>query len=244
MGGLRDAPFYEHTLDKRKMSTSIPTNIFSKLMGGHYGLAMTYWGFGTGVGLLITGLSYGVSILATRLILQEQEVAGQSLIYGTYGLIFVYFLMVAMGVFAASKTYQGNKVWSVLARIFIVLGLLRLAVNIASPVGGLHGDELARQTVFAMQANLPMMLDENIELSRARAEGALVHYDYRLTKVEQQEGMSFPPGAFSQTPEQVCAEPDTLTLLNAGVSMQFNYLYSNGQLIDSFLVPIDFCKGW
>ena len=89
---------------------------FKKLSSGDFGLAKTYWLYGVVVGVVVN--------LATKPVTSAGLLVVILLAYA------VYEAMVLMGVWRAASKYQGLKLWAVLAKIAVVLGVLMLAVTI------------------------------------------------------------------------------------------------------------------
>ncbi len=88
------------------------TNFFMKLICGDYGLALTYWVFFVGVGVIFRIIFSSItSVTALTLVL---------LVYIPYTIV------VMLGVWNAADRYKGSKVWAVLAKILVILGLLPL----------------------------------------------------------------------------------------------------------------------
>ncbi len=88
------------------------TNFFMKLIYGDYGLALTYWVFCVGVGVIFRIIFSSItSVTALTLVL---------LVYIPYT------IAVMLGVWNAADRYKGAKVWAVLAKILVILGLLPL----------------------------------------------------------------------------------------------------------------------
>jgi len=92
---------------------------FSKLINGDYGLPKTYWLFGVLGNLLfiipitLASAAKSLAILVLALLISV-----------------VYSLIVLVGIWRASDKYQGAKVWSVLAKIAVILGILQLLMNL------------------------------------------------------------------------------------------------------------------
>jgi len=91
---------------------------FSKLASGDFGLAKTYWVFGVLVGMAISFLSSIVGVFFSL-----------GAIYLLNLLHTIYFIPVALGTWRAADMYSGNKIWAVLAKIAIVLGVISLTLS-------------------------------------------------------------------------------------------------------------------
>ncbi len=88
------------------------TNFFLKLVSGDYGLALTYWVFCVGGGVIFRIIFSSItSINALTLVL---------IVY------ILYTIAVMLGVWNAADRYKGSKFWAVLAKILVILGLFPL----------------------------------------------------------------------------------------------------------------------
>lgn len=100
--------------------------LFARLIDGDFGLAKTYWLFGALVGFL---WSFPVAIL---------QFTGHSTFSNV--LLFVhlgYSYIVMAGVWSAANRYDGLKLWAILAKISVVLGVLSTGVALTLFVKGL-----------------------------------------------------------------------------------------------------------
>jgi DNA-binding helix-hairpin-helix protein with protein kinase domain len=92
------------------------SNFFVKLMRGDFGLARTYWGLGAGVGTI-------VNILFDFL---ESNISDA--LFGLIGLAYIaYIVMWFIGVWRASNRYTGPRIWSILAKIIVIIASIVLA---------------------------------------------------------------------------------------------------------------------
>ncbi len=88
---------------------------FYKLRAGDYGLFKTYWVYGTLIGMISSGL---ISLM------ENIE------IFTTFTLVhYIYQFIVLMGVWNAANKYNGYKLWAILAKISIILGLVVMIVS-------------------------------------------------------------------------------------------------------------------
>ena len=108
------------TDNQNEIRTTSPTDkgFFAKLSSGDFGLAKTYWLYGVVVGT--------VSSFAMNLITSVGLLVPVLLAYT------VYQVLVLMGTWRASSKYQGWKVWAVLAKIAVVLGVVMMFVTLAT----------------------------------------------------------------------------------------------------------------
>ena len=107
-------------------STSLMENkgFFSKLAGGEFGLAKTYWLYGVLVGV--------VANVSTSFITSIFGLVVTMIVYTAYE------IPVLMGIWRASDKYQGPNAWAVLAKIAVILGAIMLAYGLFAIVGLLN----------------------------------------------------------------------------------------------------------
>ncbi|MEQ1531542.1 MAG: hypothetical protein ABL925_19680 [Methylococcales bacterium] len=88
--------------------------LFSKLANGDFGLAKTF------VNSLLFGLIFGS-------VLQLLDSAGSIVVF----LLFytAYMIPLQMGLWNAADKYRGFKIWAVLAKILVVVDIIKLAIN-------------------------------------------------------------------------------------------------------------------
>ena len=95
--------------------------VLGNLHQGNYGLAKTYWGFGLLGGILVSVAYLGL-VFATK----SRPVA----ILGLFAL-WIWIIFICISIWRAANKYRGSAVWSVLARISVVLGILQNVVATA-----------------------------------------------------------------------------------------------------------------
>jgi gas vesicle protein len=91
---------------------------FGKLVNGDYGLAKTYWLYGG----LVGGIAGGIVSLIPELV-QSIGLFFILMLCGT-----AYHITIAIGTWRAASKYQGSKIWAVLAKISVVIGLIFLTI--------------------------------------------------------------------------------------------------------------------
>ena len=101
------------TNDRSVLDPSL--GVMANLLKGNYGLSMTYWGAGVGGGIIISG-TFLVLAYATK----SNPVIQIGLLCMLYWTIFV-----SISIWQAATKYQGRSTWSLLAKIAVVLGLLK-----------------------------------------------------------------------------------------------------------------------
>lgn len=87
----------------------------AKLWNGRYGLAKTYWLWGVAAGLAWS--------IALSLFAPESPVALAAMCMAV-----AYNIVTSVGIWRAAGAYQGPKVWAILARVAVALGMAWLAL--------------------------------------------------------------------------------------------------------------------
>jgi hypothetical protein len=99
-----------------KGTGSSEKGFFSKLADGDFGLAKTYWLYGVLVGVIVNIVSKAISSVSVLLVFM--------LVYTAYE------VPVIMGTWRASGKYKGPKVWAVLSKIAVILGIISLVIGL------------------------------------------------------------------------------------------------------------------
>lgn len=112
---------YSEVLNLGESSSSESGGFFSKLMQGDYGLPKTYWLFGI-LGNLLFSASIALAAATGSIPMLVMSVIASVM----------YSLAVAVGIWRASNKYPGPKVWAVMAKISVILSMLRFFVELIS----------------------------------------------------------------------------------------------------------------
>jgi len=100
---------------------STQKGFFGKLANGDFGLAKTYWVYGVLVGFVVSIIINVITSIGGLVILMLAYTA--------------YEIPVIMGTWRAANKYQGSKIWAILAKIAVVLGVISLAVGLLVFIG-------------------------------------------------------------------------------------------------------------
>lgn len=106
-----------HVAPHEPVDTLDPTdNVLGNLWSGNYTLVKTYWLFG-----LVGGIAVTVLYLAVVGVTRSAFVA----ILGWLG-VCVWQFFISVAIWRSAGKYTGSKVWAVLARVGVVIGIVRL----------------------------------------------------------------------------------------------------------------------
>jgi len=92
---------------------------FEKLSDGDFGLAKTYWLYGVLVSIVGTILMQGAALSGSKALAIVLLLV--TIVYAAFQLT---------GVWNAAKRYTGLKIWAILARIAVVIGVLSLLSSV------------------------------------------------------------------------------------------------------------------
>ena len=110
------------TIQKKNNQKSANKNrgFFSKLINGDCGLAQTYWFYGFVINLLFNVL----------LVLFSKTIPDRNLVLITLIISIIWNFLVLIGIWRAAGKYKGPKIWAILARIVVIIGLSILVLII------------------------------------------------------------------------------------------------------------------
>jgi len=92
---------------------------FKKLSDGDFGLAKTYWLYGVLVSIVGNILMQGAALSGSK-----------ALIIVLLLVMMVYAVFQLTGVWNASNRYTGLKIWAILAKIAVIVGVLSLLSSV------------------------------------------------------------------------------------------------------------------
>lgn len=95
-------------------------SFLSNLVNGNYGLAKTYWLYGVLTSWLISLVG-----LAAVILTKSQGLGVVLLI-----VFFLYFVFIAAAIWNAANKYAGNRIWSALAKVSLVLSFVANVVQV------------------------------------------------------------------------------------------------------------------
>ncbi len=159
------------------MTTTTP-NILLRLFRGEVSLYVTYWIYGS-----LVGLGLGVvqtAIEANYYDLVSTEV-GSLAIAGFYWLVVAYTFFILVAIWRSAGKYDGRPVWATLARLAVVFGILGAAGGFFSGLAQrTDSDQALRETLVLLNQSLPRMIDDEFRIDHASLQGQDIHYDYTL----------------------------------------------------------------
>ncbi|HEX7251183.1 MAG TPA: hypothetical protein VF262_12435 [Burkholderiales bacterium] len=210
-------------------------NVFSRVLEGELGLAITYWGIGVGGSL---ALFLPLGFLYT-------QAASPWLQRGIVIVAVAFGVLAGIAVWNAATRYAGRKLWSILAKIAVVLGALNLVASIATVAGSLFDPLQAQldQTAFVLSLDTPRMMGPATRLNKVTSGKKSLVYSYTLTQRKASE-LSIPAFQREARPlliKGICENADVKALLERDVSVVFSYLGSDELPIADFTLDKTDC---
>lgn len=169
--------------------------LVKRLWTGQVSLPKTYWLAGVLVNLVLSVIMFGV-IGATE--------GDPAAVIASFGVVMLYQIFIFVAIWRSAGFYQGPKVWAILARVAIVLGMISNAVQFSSMIiamneGGYDpiasysdydDDEYGalRADIEAAKGEVPMVIGEDMTWDDITYEdtpyGPTVTYYYSFDHIE------------------------------------------------------------
>jgi hypothetical protein len=183
---------------------------------------------------------------------------------------FVYFIFIYIATWRSAGLYQGKKVWSVLARICVVLGFIGLALNLVN-IGQQIKQNSAQETTVSqsrsessssgqglsqesgsnpvlkeiddLNKSLPKMVDEITELTKVTVEGHTIKYNYHIITVNSEDidADKFNKNMRGSLEKKICSDPELKSIFNEGVKVTFSYKDKKDQDITEVTITAADC---
>lgn len=167
-----------NVVEKYTGATTTTPNILLRLFRGEVSLYVTYWIYGS-----LVGVGLGVvqtAIEANYYDLVSTEV-GSLAIAGFYWFVVGYTLFILVAIWRSAGKYDGRPVWATLARLAVLFGILAAAGGIFSGLAQrTDSDQALREAFVLRNQSLPSMIDDEIRFDRISLQGQDIHYDYTL----------------------------------------------------------------
>jgi hypothetical protein len=210
-------------------------NIFTRVIEGELGLAVTYWGIGVG-GSLAIFLPLGFLYTQLTSPWLQRGVVIASVAYG---------VLAGIAVWNAATRYQGRKTWALLAKAAVVVGALKLVVSVASIAADLFDPMQAQldQTAFLLNANTPRMVGPATRLDKVAAGKKRLVYAYTLTE-RTAAALNIPVFQREVRPKlvkDICANADVRALLEREITLVFSYSGNDAKPIADFALDKQDC---
>ncbi|MEX1222251.1 MAG: hypothetical protein WEA82_09080 [Idiomarina sp.] len=196
-------------------------NLLVALFKGDIPLVITYWVFG----VLISGI--GIRALMTLLDANYSSLAitesGLLILQGAYWLLAAGSFFILIAIWRSAGKYEGNAVWSVLARLAVVLNVVIFAGNLWLVLS--DTEYALTQEIEAMNNSLPTMVDSGTRLDYVALNGQKMLYNYTLTEwlKADLDLERFKTVMLAKLTTNACVTDETKELLDQQYSL--NYIY-------------------
>lgn len=215
-------------------------DLIKRLWRGDESLVTTYWLYGVGVSVLINLLFLLVAYNAVAL----TRVRGHEAISPVLVVLAVaYAVYSGVAIWRSAGKYQGARIWSVLARVAVVVGALSWIGPLFAFSQALKYDNEALSAI-AQHANisLPLKLDDVTQLDQLVAGDRQLTYQYSTTMASSEiDPDMFRARLSALLHENACREDATKQLLKNGVTLRYVYFANDGKTLAQFVLLPDHC---
>jgi hypothetical protein len=159
--------------------------IVRQLWRGDVRLPITYWVFGALVGLAV-GLAYMV------IEFNYMKIANSS--FGPFLLLFLAIIVIihqmfwSIATWRSARKYNGSRVWSVLARVAVVIGVIQIIVAVPNllGVGSQDRSEIEEEIALSNKSS-PSMVDTSTRLDGVTLSGGTIIYNLTIIDLAKDE---------------------------------------------------------
>lgn len=198
-------------------------NYLTRLFRGDVPLVITYWVFGVLIGnVFLLGLANIVDSNRAWISLN----VGTWLFISLFWLTFCYSIFVNVAIWRSALKYTGNAVWSSLAMVVVMVGFIILAYQAyAFSNRDSFSPAHIELSLQALNKSLPLMIDEDVRLDKANAEGFNILYNFTLLNSDTQNAdqPDFREATFENLRQDSCHDDYIRNLLNFNYRLNFSY---------------------
>jgi len=213
-----------------------------RLCTGQISLPITYWVFGFLIGNIVFGVINIVIELNYLTIANAQF--GVQLLWLFYFINVSYVAIILTAVWRSAKNYQGNRLWSFLARLAVVIGAVSLCASLYVSLVQENSDEyLLEEEVRLINTSLPSMLDEDTRLDEVSIYNGDLHYEHTLPNwtIEDLDIPYFKSIMTTSIYSSTCNEQELREMLNEGTRLVYKYRDKNSKPITTITAQLSNC---
>lgn len=218
-----------------------PEGLIARITTQPYSLAVSFWILGVLVGNIALGVVVSGYVERNTLSIAATK-NGELILYSFYFGVLLYSAFVWVCIWVSARHYQGPKLFSVLAKVTVVIGFIGV---LASIIDGLDDSPASViDQVHLLNKSLPYQIDEVTRFDSASAEDGRIDYHYTLTS-EPSHGIS--GNEFSRRMKSIilksaCQDEFLLGSMSSGWIVRFNYSDSRGVYFAMLTLSIEDCS--
>lgn len=156
-------------------------NFITRLFNGDISLAVTYWIFGVIIGNVIFGTLY--SVIESKYIEIVSKIGTLPInIFIIITLAYNIFILIA--IYRSAVKYNGNKIWSILARILVIINtIFSIGVLVVTFRQITDPNIFIKRDISMLNKNLPKMIDKDTRLDKVILIDKDISFNYTMVNL-------------------------------------------------------------
>ncbi|CEG55551.1 hypothetical protein [Legionella fallonii] len=215
------------------------------LLKGQIPLFITYWIFG-----IIPWIIYGlIGMALSKYYLSIAIIPYIQFLFYLYLIFpFLYFPLIYIAIWNSSTLYTKNRLWPMLAKISVFLGIVFLSIGAVIIIQTLmHSNDIEYQikrAVNSINKTVPRKIDESTNIEKVSFDNKLLTYHYKLIDKNKSEinTMFFSLVLKAQLIKTVCKNADLKYYLSRGIDLSYHYVDKNDEEVSDILITKYDCK--
>lgn len=212
---------------------------------GNAPLLIIFWIFG-----VLPWVIYAcIGIILNKYYFDLVNVYPMQIVFYLYLLFpFLYFPLIYIAIWNSSSLYKRNKIWPILAKITVILGVAFLLIGAVVIIKHFFFEKdinyVINQDVNFLNKRLPMKVDPEGSLDHVTFKNNVLTYTYQLTSKERDKinTVFFILIVKPKVIEAVCKNKDLKNYLSKGVTMSYHYIDKNKDEIGDIFITKKDCK--
>lgn len=208
-----------------------------RLFRGDVRLVITYWVFGSLIGALLN-VAYTLIEANYIKVATSENLLLLFQLFSWFTVAYVIFIYIA--IWRSAGKYQGSAVWSVLAKLMVIIGSLALVGNFLQ---GTNKDTALQNEIDMTNKSLPIKLDEETLFNSMALNNGNIHYNYTLVNwtVDTLDRDTFRTRMMPKLKTNACDSTETRDLLNEHRKLVYSYRDKNGNPVLEVIVSEEDC---
>lgn len=199
-------------------------NYFYRLLTGKIELKIVFWFWFIFFTLII-------EFLLQELFIQNKLNEKNYSEFILYFLILIYSIFISLSIFKTAKNYNGKKIYSFLAKVFVSINLF-FSANIFLETTKFYffEDYAIENEINHFRKDLPIQIDMNSTLIDIYKEEKIINYKYQLFEVSL-ENEILKNKFKKQIQDSLCEDETTLSLLKKDYVLKYNYINEKEEIL-------------
>jgi cell division protein FtsB len=216
-------------------------NFITRLFNGDISLAVTYWVFGVIIGNVIFGTLY--SVIDSKYIEIVAKIGTLPIIIFIV-ITFAYNFFVLIAIYRSAVKYDGNKIWSILARILVIINtIFSIGVLVATFVQITDSNMFIKRDISMLNKNLPKMIDKDTRLDKVILIDKDISFNYTMVNLLAAD-LDIPKLESIMAPNiklEQCQNDGLKPILDEGRKLIYVYVDKEANAITKIIVSKEDC---